>query len=286
MKRITLHFFLISIIYTLALPATAQDLPQIPKFFRINFSAATYTVNAIPAEIDLLYADESFDFKDTIWLVNQTNNLNTYGFSTAFDIPLKKEFTLDLNTYVGWGGPQAKYVTFLYQAGVGRRINIKKFTLIPTLSLGFIQSSHNLGNSESFKGYFEIDNNIILDAVTVRLKSRAIAVVPSCSITYPLGRVVSLYGKVNSTLVLRHKSFVTFTGEQEELGAEGETIYATEKEDFADSNLSVLINGDELENPQSNYLHYNFFNSQLFQVGISINLVTLARDNVHNLHHQ
>lgn len=241
-----------------------------PLNWFIKLSPTVYAVNAIPATIDFQFTDDDFVFPDSSSITQETNSLWTYGANFDVTYLLPKDYTISLNNYFGFG--QA-FTTYTTQLAFGREFPFKKCYIQPSIGIGYIYSRLKIGDfySEN-KDYFEIDDRFIYDDMTVRMKSRAFSINPAITVEYPIRKYISLFVKITGAYTFGRSSYLTFSGETDEVDEEGDYITAYESRNFNHPNLNIAVNGQTLSSRQSPYLHYNFNTAQV-QFGVSIRLV-------------
>jgi hypothetical protein len=266
MKR----FFFLLVLILINRPLIAQEAVDYPLNWFIKLSPTVYTVNSVPATIDFQFEDDDFAFPDSISSVLETNSLWTYGANFDLTYLLPKDFTISANNYFGFG---QNFTTYTTQLAFGREFPLKKFYIQPSIGIGFIYSRLKIDDFQSEnKGYFEINNRFIYDDLTVRMKSRAFSVNPAVTVEYPIKDYVSLFLKITGAYTFGKASYLTFSGETDEIDEDGDYITAYENRNFNDQNVFLSINDQILSSRQSSYLHYNF-NALQWQFGISVRLV-------------
>jgi hypothetical protein len=265
-----MKYFTLFVLILLSQVLEAQEEVDYPLNWFVRFSPTVYAVHAIPATIDFQFIDDDFVFPDSSSVIQETNSLWTYGANLDIAYLLPKDYTISFNNYFGGG---RDFTTYTTQLAFGREFPFKKVYIQPSIGIGYIYSRLKIGdfNSQN-KDYFEIDNRFIYEDLTVRMKSRAFSVNPAFAVEYPIKKYVSIFAKLTGAFTFGRTTYLTFSGETDEINDDGEYVTAYEHRNFNHPNLSIAINEQVLSSRESPYLHYDF-NTIQFQFGISIRLV-------------
>ena len=271
MKKLLL--FIICALFTL--PTFAQEEDDEYEMYPLNWflrvSPGVFAINSNPATMELFFLDDDIVAPDSAFSTLETNNLWSYGLNAEVSYLLNRDFTISHNAFFGFGAKDM--FTYYSNLEFGKEIVFDKFFVQPRIGVSYIYSSLKIDEVYSErKAYFEINNRYIYDGMKVRLKSRTFAVTPSVIVDYPINDYVSAFSKFGGHYSFGRRSYLTFTGETDEINEDGEYITAYENRNFDHQNIDFSVNGQQLFSRQSPYLHYNF-NAFFVQFGLTIRLM-------------
>ena len=235
----------------------------------LRLSTSLFMVNSSPADIDFAFWDDDLVDTDSISGFRETDNLWTYGLNFGLGFLIEPDWVINIDTHLGLGN-KGRFFNYVGQFGLGKEFKFGSVYIQPSLSLGYVYSSLNLGDYESnTKGYFQVNDSYIFDDLSVHLKSRAATISPAVFVEYSIRRELSIFVKVSVNYTFWDTHFITLGGETDEVNADGETISANERINFTERNRLVFnVNNQPIVDKKSPYFHYNF-NSTLVQVGLS-----------------
>ncbi len=269
MKKLLL--FTVSLLFSLPIFAQEEAYEMYPLNWFVRVSPGILATNSAPATIDLSFKDDDIAFPDSAFGTLETNNLWSYGLNAEVSYLMKYDLTISHNAFFGIGAKGM--FTYSSTLELGKEMPFGKLFVQPRIGLSYIYS--NLRIDDFFpanKVYFEINNRYIYDGMRVLLRSRTFALSPSVLIDYPINDYISVFGKVGGYYSFGRRSYLTFTGETDEVDDEGNYITAYENRNFNHPNIDFRINNQQLASRQSPYLHYNF-NTFFVQLGFTIQLM-------------
>ena len=247
-----------------------EDYELYPLNWFVRFSPSVFAINSNPATMELFFLDDDFVVPDSAFTSLETNNMWSYGLNAEVSYLMNGDFTINHNAFFGFGSKGM--FTYYSHLNIGRELPFGKLFVQPRIGMSYIYSSLTIGDFfPERKDYFEINNRFIYDGMRVKLKSRTFAVTPSVLVEYPIGDFFSVFGQVGGHYSFGRRTYLTFTGETDEVDEDGNYVTAYENKDFSDENIEFSINEQQLFSRQSPYLHYNF-NSIFVQMGLTIRL--------------
>lgn len=267
-----LLFLLIGLSYTFSVFAQDEEAYELyPLNWFLRLSPGMFAINSTPATMDLFFLDDDVAFPDSAFSTLETNNMWSYGVNAEVSYLLKGDFTISHNAFFGFGA-NAMF-TYYSNLEFGKELSFSKVFIQPRIGLSYIYSSLTIDDFfPENKAYFEINNRFIYDGMRAKLKSRAFAITPSVILDYPLNDYISVFGKFGGHYTFGRRSYLTFTGETDEVDSEGNYITAYENRNFNHPDIDFRINNQRIVSRQSPFLHYNF-NSFFVQFGITLRLM-------------
>jgi hypothetical protein len=250
-----------------------EDLPEdeYPILFFTRLSLSMFTINALPAELEVGFWDDSVVATDSIYGTTSTNRLWTYGLNFGLGFLINEDLVLNLDNHFGWGAG-GRLFNYNFQLGLGKEFRFNQFFVQPIFSLGFVSTNFRIGEYPPLsKDYFFVNGWYIYDNLTVRLKGRAFTISPALYIEYQLRREISIFGKASINYAFWDNHFITVSGKTDEFDEDGNAITATERIGFDDGRLEFRVNNQLILDADSPFFHYNL-NGVLFQLGVSIGL--------------
>lgn len=248
-----------------------RDYDLYPTNWFLRLSPGILATKAIPATIDLSFKDDDLSLPDTASTSIETDNLWSYGINAEISYLMKHDLTLTHNAFFGVG--DRGMFTYSSTLEFGKEMPFGKFFVQPRFGISYIFSNLRIGSFYSNrKAYFDINNRRIYDEMRVLLRSRTFALTPSVSIDYPINDYISIFTKFGGNYTFGRRSYLTFTGETDEVDQEGDYIVAYERRNFDNANVDIRINEQQLFSTQSPYLHYNF-NTFFIQLGATVQIV-------------
>lgn len=280
MKKAIYTFLLLGFSHFLLAQDEEEPFDIIQTNWFTHFSFGVNAINANPATLEFSFVDDAEGpDQDSVGSTVTTDGLWAYGLGIDVIYLLPKNFTIGLDNFVGWGS-DGDFFNYVGHLRLGYEYETSPFYIQPSIGIGYIHSTYTIDEYFSpNKGYFEVDNQFIEGALKARLTSDAFSISPAVKIEYPFKNVpsLSLFARGRFFYTFGRRSSILISGSTDEVDEDGDAVTARSRRNFVNNGATLFINGTQIVERNSPFLHYNF-NNILVQVGVVIRIGVVDED--------